>query len=141
MLDLRFHLNSSPLRIILNLFSTISFSDSVDELDDELDIKSGNEESNLGLFSSLDLDFFLLFLLECFGEFHFIFLDLSHLFCLLVEEVSRFSDSLFAMVHHMIYISSIIIFFPISSLEVTTEETTFRIIFPIICLKSSTTLL
>ena len=121
MLDLRFHLNSSPLRIILNLFSTISFSDSVDELDDELDIKSGNEESNLGLFSSLDLDFFLLFLLECFGEFHFIFLDLSHLFCLLFEEVSRFSDSLFAMVHHMIYISSIIIFFPISSLEVTTE--------------------
>ena len=119
MLDLRFHLNSSPLRIILNLFSTISFSDSVDELDDELDIKSGNEESNLGLFSSLD--FFLLFLLECLGEFHFIFLDLSHLFCLLVEEVSRFSDSLFAMVHHMIYISSIIIFFPISSLEVTKE--------------------
>ena len=121
MLDLRVHLNSSPLRIILNLFSTLSFSDSVDELDDELDIKSGNEESNLGLFSGLDLDFFLLFLLECFGEFHFIFLDLSHLFCLLVEEVSRFSDSLFAMVHHMIYISSIIIFFPISSLEVTTE--------------------
>ena len=37
MLDGRFCLNYSPLGTILNLLSTISFSDSVGELDDELD--------------------------------------------------------------------------------------------------------
>ena len=52
MLDGRFHLNSSPLRIILNLLSTISFSNSVDELDDELDIKDENEEGEFFLFFS-----------------------------------------------------------------------------------------
>ena len=38
-----FHLNTFPLRIILNLLSTISFSDSVDELDDELDVTDEDE--------------------------------------------------------------------------------------------------
>ena len=52
MLDGRFHLNSSPLGIILNLSSTILFSDSVDELDDELDIKDEDEEGDLFLFFS-----------------------------------------------------------------------------------------
>ena len=45
--------------------STISFSDSVDELDDELD-EYEYEEGNLFLFSCLDIDFFCLFLLEHF---------------------------------------------------------------------------
>ena len=43
MLDGRSHFNSSPLGIILNLLSTISFSDSVDQLDDGLDIKDEDE--------------------------------------------------------------------------------------------------
>ena len=75
-------MNSSPLGTILNLLSTIYFSDSVDELDDELD-ENEDEEGNLFLCSRLDLDFFRLFLLERFtisgldeGEFLFLFLDL-----------------------------------------------------------------
>ena len=43
MLHGRFRLNTFPLRIILNLLSTISFSDSVDELDDELDVTDEDE--------------------------------------------------------------------------------------------------
>ena len=58
-------MNSSPLGTILNLLSTISFSDSVDELDDELD-EDEYEEGNLFLFSRLDIDFFCLLLLEHF---------------------------------------------------------------------------
>ena len=95
-------MNSSPLGTILNLLSTISFPDSVDELDDELD-EDEDEEGYLFLFSPLDLDLFRLFLLERFtisgldkGEFLFLFLDLCRLSCFLVEEVSRFSDTLFA---------------------------------------------
>ena len=61
MLDERFHLNSSPLGEILNLLSTISISDSVDELDNELDVKYEDEEGNLFLFSRLDYAFFLIF--------------------------------------------------------------------------------
>ena len=101
MLDGRFHLNSSPLGTILNLLPTISFSDSVDELDDELD-EHEDEEGDLFLFSHLDLNFFRLFLLERFtilyyeGEFIFFFLDLCCLSSFFVEEVSRFSDTLFA---------------------------------------------
>ena len=52
MLDGRFHLNYSRLGIILNILSTISFSDSVDELDDKLDIKDEDEEGELFLFFS-----------------------------------------------------------------------------------------
>ena len=100
MLDGRFHLNSSPLGIILNLLSTISFSDLVGELDDELN-EDEDEEAELFLFSRLDLDFFLLFLLERLtisglDEFLFLFLDLCRLSCLLAEEISGFSDTLFA---------------------------------------------
>ena len=102
MLDGRFHLNSSPMGTILNLLSTISFSDSVDELNDELD-EDEDEEGNLFFFSHLDLAFFRLFLLERFtiygldeGELIFLFLVLCRLSCFLVEEVSRFSDTLFA---------------------------------------------
>ena len=51
MLDERFHLNSSPLGTILNFLSTISFSDSVNELYDELD-ENEYEEGNLFLFFS-----------------------------------------------------------------------------------------
>ena len=97
MLDGRFHLNSLPLGTILNLLCTISFFDSVDELDDGMD-KDEDEEGNLSLFSRLDLDFFHLFLLEHFtfsgldeGEFLFLFLDLF-----LVEKISRISNTLFA---------------------------------------------
>ena len=101
MLDGRFHLNSSPLVTILNLLSTISFSDSVDELDDELH-EDEDKEGNLFLFSCLDLDFYCLFLLEPFAisgldeeEVIFFFLALFRLSCFLVEEVSRFSDTNF----------------------------------------------
>ena len=59
MLNERFHLNSSSLGTILNLLSTNSFCDSVDELDDELD---EDEEGDLFLYSRLDLNFFRLFL-------------------------------------------------------------------------------
>ena len=65
MLDRRFHLNSSPSGTILNLLLTISFSDSVDELDDETD-GDEDEENDLFLFSRLDVEFFRLFLLEHF---------------------------------------------------------------------------
>ena len=101
MFDGRFHLNSSPLGTILNLLCTISFSDSVDKHDDELDGKE-DEEGDLCLFSCLDLGFHL-FLLEHFtisgldeGEFIFFFLVLCYLCCFLVEKISRCSDTLFA---------------------------------------------
>ena len=91
-------MNSSPLGTILNLLSTISFSDSVDELDDELD-EEEYEEGDILLISRFDLDFFRLFLLERFtfsgldeGEFLFLFLDLCRLSSFFVEKVSRFSD-------------------------------------------------
>ena len=66
MLSGRVHLNYSPLRIILNLLSTILSYDLVDELDDELNIEDEDEEGNLFLFPRLDLDFFLFILLGCF---------------------------------------------------------------------------
>ena len=47
----------------MNLLSTISFSDSLDELDDQLD-ENEDEEGDSFLFSCLD--FFRLFLLELF---------------------------------------------------------------------------
>ena len=98
MLNGRFHLNFSPLGTILNLLSTILFSDSVDELDDEND-EDEDDEGNLLLFSRLDLDFFRLFLLERFtisrldeGEFLFLFLDfLSFISSLII---------FFALPHH-----------------------------------------
>ena len=103
MLDRRFHLNSTPSGTILNLLLTISFSDSVDELDDERD-GDEDEENDLFLFSRLDVEFFRLFLLEHFTisglderEIIFLFLDLCRLFSFLVEEVSRFFDTLFAV--------------------------------------------
>ena len=98
MLDGRFNSNFSPLGIILNLLSTRSFSDSVDELGDHLDVKYKDEEGDLFLFSCLYFDFFSLFLLECFIslEFVFLFLDLFYLSCLLFEEISGFSDAHFA---------------------------------------------
>ena len=58
---------------------------------------------NAPLFSRIDLEFFRLFLLERFtisgldeGEFLFLFLDLCRLSSFFVEEVSSFSDILFA---------------------------------------------
>ena len=102
MLDGRIHLNSSPLGIILNLLSIILFSDSADKLDDELD-DDEYEKGDLFLFFGVDLEFFLLFLLKHFtisgldeGEFLFLFLYLCRSSCLLVKEVSEFSDIIFA---------------------------------------------
>ena len=99
----------------MNVLSTISFSDSVDELDDELG-EDEDEEGDLFLFSRRYLDFSRLFLLEHFtisgldeGEFIFFFLDLCRLSFFLVEEVSRFSDTLFA--NSSDELSSFIIFF------------------------------
>ena len=40
-------MNYSLLGIIFNILSTIAFSDSVDELDDEMDIKDEDEEGDL----------------------------------------------------------------------------------------------
>ena len=126
MLDGRFHLNSSPLGTILNLLSTISFSDSVEKLDEDED-----EEDDLFLFSRLELDFFCLFLLERFtisgldeGEFLFLFLDLCRLYSFLVEEVSRFSDTLFAGSSYELS-PALSFSCPASSLELTTREITF----------------
>ena len=86
MLDGLFYLNS-PLGIILNLLSTILFSDSVDELEDEIEVKDEDDKGDLSLFSHLDFDFFLFFLLERFtvcgldeGEFLFLYLNLCCLF-------------------------------------------------------------
>ena len=53
-------MNSSPFGTILNLLSTISFSDSVDELNDELD-EGEYEEGDLFLFSHLNLASFVSF--------------------------------------------------------------------------------
>ena len=61
MLDGRFNLNFSPLGIILNLLSTRSFSDSVDELGDHLDVKYKDEEGDLFLFLAFTLTSFLYF--------------------------------------------------------------------------------
>ena len=119
-------MNSSPLGTILNLLSAISFSDSVDELDDEL---YEDEEGDLFLFSRLDFDFFRLFLLERFtisrlDEGEFLFLDLCRLYSFFVEEVSSFSDTLFAGLSHELS-SALSFSCPVLSLELTTGETTF----------------
>ena len=123
-------MNSSPLGTILNLLSTISFSDSVDELDDELD-EEEYEEGDIFLISRFDLDFFRLFLLERFtfsgldeGEFLFLFLDLCRLSYFLVEEVSSFSDTVFAGSSHELS-PTLSFFCPASSLELTTGEIIF----------------
>ena len=89
-------------------FMTISFFDSVEGLDDELD-ENKDEEGGLFFFSHLDLDFFRLFFVSFLvlfrllftsgldeGEFIFPFLDLCRLSCFLAEEVSRFCDTIFA---------------------------------------------
>ena len=82
-------------------------------------------------FFCINLDFLLLFLLECFtisrldeGEFLFFFFDLCRLSCLLVEEVSRFSDTLFAGSSYELSLA-LTFFCPATSLELTTEEITF----------------
>ena len=116
---------------VLKLLSTISFSDSVENLDDKLDIKNEDKKGGLFLFSCLDPDFFCIFLLERFtissldeGELLFLFFDLYRLSCLLVEEVSRFSDTLFGGSAYEL--SPVLSFFhPASSLELTTVEITF----------------
>ena len=54
MLDRRFHLNFSFLGTMLNLLSTISFSDSLDELDDEMD-ENEDEEATFSFFLALTL--------------------------------------------------------------------------------------
>ena len=60
MFDGRFHLNSSPLGTILNLLCTISFSDSVDKHDDELDGEK-DQEGDLFLFLASTLTSFISF--------------------------------------------------------------------------------
>ena len=128
MLNERFHLNSSSLGTILNLLSTNSFCDSVDELDDELD---EDEEGDLFLYSRLDLNFFRLFLLEHFtiseldeGEFLFLFLEFCPLFFFFVEEVSWFSDTLFVGSSYELP-PALSFSCPASSRELTTGEIAF----------------
>ena len=136
MLDGLFYLNS-PLGIILNLLSTISFSDSVDELEDETEVKDEDDEGDLSLFSYLDFDFFLFFLLERFtvsgldeGEFLFLYLNLcclsrlTYVTCLLVEKLSGCFGILF--IDSSCELPPALSFFdPASSPELTTGETTF----------------
>lgn len=73
MLDGRFLSNYFPSGILKHL-STISFSDSLDKLNDQLDVKDEDENCNLSLFSRLDLDFFFSF---CYSV--LLFLSLSAL--------------------------------------------------------------
>ena len=54
MLDGRFLSNYFPSGILKHL-STISFSDSLDKLNDQLDVKDEDENCNVSLFSRLDL--------------------------------------------------------------------------------------
>ena len=91
----------------------ISFSDSVDKLDVELDINDENEEGDHFTISELDEE-----------ELLFLFLDLRYLSCLLVEEVSGFSDTLFAGSSYELS-PALSIFYFASSLELTTGEITF----------------
>ena len=92
-----------------------------------------DDEDDLFLFFRFDLDFFRLFLLERFtifgldeGEFFSLFLDLCRLSCFLVEEVSRFSDTLF--VSSSYDLSPALLFFcPALSLELTTGKITFAL--------------
>ena len=60
MLDGRFHLNSSPLGTFFKLLFTISLSDSLDKLDDELD-ENEYEEGYLSFFLALTLTSFVSF--------------------------------------------------------------------------------
>ena len=62
-------MNSSHIETILSLLSIISFSNSVDELDDELNVKDEDEKGDLFLFSRLDLEFFLFSLMERFTDY------------------------------------------------------------------------
>ena len=62
-------MNSSHIETILSLLSIISFSNSVDELDDELNVKDEDEKGDLFLFSPLDLEFFLFSLMERFTDY------------------------------------------------------------------------
>ena len=101
MIDERFFSNSFPLGFLKHL-STISFPDSLDKLNDERDVKDEDENCNLSLFSPLDLDFFFSFCNSVFlslsllySLFLFLFIELSSFSCLLGEEVSGFSDTLF----------------------------------------------
>ena len=104
MLDGRFHFNSAPSEAVLNLLSTIWFTDSEDEIDDQLDINDKNEKGDLFFFFSRhNLDFFRLFLLECFnisrfdeGDFFSFFLACVTYLCFFVEEITKISDTLFA---------------------------------------------
>ena len=89
------------------------------------------KRATFSFFSRLDLDFFRLFLLQCFtisgldeGEFIFLFLDLCCLSSFFVEEVSRFSDTLFAGSSLELSPASSF-FYPTSSLELTTGKRTF----------------
>ena len=111
----------APWEIPFDLFSlrnyfepfVISFSDSVDKLDVELDIKDENEEGDHFTISELDE-----------RELLFLFLDLRYLSCLLVEEVSGFSDTLFASSSYELS-PALSIFYFASLLELTTGEITF----------------
>ena len=60
MLDGRFHLNSSPLGTILNLWSTTSFSDSVDELEVNW-MSMRMRKATFSFFLALTLTFFVSF--------------------------------------------------------------------------------
>ena len=105
------------LRNYLNLLSTISFSDSVDELYNELDVK--------------DLTSFVSFCWSVLlypglmkGNFFSFSLTRVFYFALLVQEVSRFPDTPFAGSSYELSLA-LSYFCPASSLVLTTGKVTF----------------
>ena len=103
-------MNSSPLGIIFNFLSTISFSDSVDELDDELDTKDEDENATFSIFLALTLTAFVSF---CWGVllspgsmkgnfFSFLLTCVVYLAFLLRKSLGFLMPSLLA--HHMSYL-------------------------------------
>ena len=130
MFDGRTHLNSSHIETILSLLSIISFSNSVDELDDELNVKDEDEKDDLFLFSRLDLEFFLFSLMERFTDYLWVwwrgiyFPFLWRLSCLLVEEVFWFTNNLFAGSSYELSLA-LPFFRPASTLGLATGEMTF----------------
>ena len=124
-------MNYSLLGIIFNILSTISFPDSVDELDNEMDIKDEDEEGDLfPLFSSWPWLLCSLFV----GAFHYfwawwkvIFFPFPWLMSFILftcwGSLCVFWHPFFRLLIWVI--SSFIIFCPTSSLELTTGKLTF----------------
>ena len=131
MLNQRFCLNSSPLGITLNVSPTILFSDSVDELDDELDIKDEDEEG--GLYPFFSFWPWLLTSLFVRAFYHFwdwwrgIYVPFSRLVSFILLTGWGSSRVFWYPLCRLIWVISsfIIFFYRASSLELTTAKIAF----------------